>query len=194
MGRRTRGPIGGNATPVWIVGQTEGLDVSGETLVVVLESGVLTSITNLVGIDDGLAATRAGRGVCKWVNALTPGAAEVVLTTAMAPLLTYNLSPGERVMVTQYCYGVDTTSDDCDFEFGYTDQPDGAGTFYPVGPHKHIATGAANQGRESYDQEITPPEAVKYADGARCITFRVDCNDASCEVTMGWHGWSEDDD
>ena len=142
-------------------------------------------------LDDGLAATRAGDGVCGWVNELVPDAAEVVITTAMAANLTYNLSQGERVMVTQYCFAVETTGDDCQFEFGYTDQADGAGTFYPLGPHKHVYTGAANAGITSFDQEITPPEPITYSSGARCITFRVDANDVACEITVGWHGWSE---
>jgi hypothetical protein len=185
MADRTTGPFGGKAQPVWVLND---VCVTGT-----LTDAELRATPVIVVLDDGLAATRAGNGVCKWVNELVPGAAEVVVTTAMAPLLTYNLSEGERVMITQYCYGVDTVSDDCDFDFGYTDQADGAGTFYPTGPHHHIATGAANQGRESYDQEIVPAEPVAYSSGARCITFRVDANDAGCQVTMGWHGWSENE-
>ena len=73
----------------------------------------------------------------------------------------------------------------------YTDAVDGGGTFYPLGPHKHVATGAANTGRSSYDQDISPAARISYAQGARSITFRVDANDASAEITVGWHGWWE---
>jgi hypothetical protein len=145
-------------------------------------------------IDGGEYATRQGRGVCGWVNEIIPGAAQIVLTTAMAPILTYNLHPGTRVMVVQYCYALETVNDNCQFEFGYTDQADGAGTFYPLGPHKHVWTGAANAGRTAFDQDIGPPPAmIRYSAGARCITFRVDANDATAEVTMGWHGWWENE-
>jgi len=145
-------------------------------------------------IDGGEYATRQGRDLCGWVNELVPGAAQIVLTPAMAPILTYNLHQGTRVMVVQYCYAVETSGDNCQFEFGFTDQPDGAGTFYPLGPHKHVYTGAANAGRTAYDQNIgPPPAAIRYSAGARCITFRVDANDAACEITVGWHGWWENE-
>ena len=140
-------------------------------------------------IDGGEYATRMGHGLCGWANDVIPGAAQVVLNNVG---LIYNIPAGRRVMVAQYCYAVETTGDDCVFEFGYTDQPNGAGTFFPLGPHKHVYTGAANQGRTAFDQDIGPPPAlIRYAAGARCITFRVDANDAACEITVGWHGWWE---
>jgi hypothetical protein len=136
-------------------------------------------------IAGGEYAARQGRGLCGWANEKVPGAAQVVLADAG---LIYNIPAGRRVMVTQWCYAVETTSDDCQFEFGYVDA---GGTFRALGPHKHVYTGAANTGRTAYDQDITPAEPVSYAAGARRITFRVDANDAACEITMGWHGWWE---
>ena len=114
-----------------------------------------------------------------------------VTSWAMAPGLVYNIPAGRRVMLTQYCFAVETTGDDCQFEIGFTDQVDGAGTFTPLAPHKHVFTGAANAGITSFDQIIVPAEPISYAAGARSITFRVDANDATCEVTVGWHGWWE---
>jgi hypothetical protein len=140
-------------------------------------------------LNGGEYASRMGRGVCRWVNEMIPGAAEVVITAAMAPGLIYNIPAGRRLMLSQYCIAIETTGDDCQFELGYTDQVDGAGTFTPMMPHKHVFTGAANQGLIDYEQPITPAEPVSYAAGARCITFRVDANDAACEITVGWHGW-----
>lgn len=144
-------------------------------------------------IDGGEYAARMGQGVCRWVNDLVPNSSQVVLTAALAPGLVYNIPSGKRLMLTQYCYAVETASDNCQFEFGFTTQADGAGTFVPLGPHKHVATGAANTGRTAFDQEIVPAEPISYARGARCVTFRVDANDAACEITMGWHGWLEDE-
>ena len=138
-------------------------------------------------IDGGEYAVRQGHGVCGWVNEKIPGAALVVLTDAG---LIYDIPVGRRVMVTQYCYAVETTGDDCQFEFGYVDA---GGTFRGLGPHKHVFTGAANAGRTSYDQDIRPPMVIAYSAGARRVTFRVDANDAACEVTVGWHGWWEDE-
>ena len=144
-------------------------------------------------ITGGEYAARQGRGVCGWVNELIPGAALIVVTPAMAPILVYNLIPGTRVMITQYCYAVETTGDNCQFSFGFTTGVDATGVFRPLGPHKHVFTGAANAGRTAYDQEIMPAEPVSYAAGARSITFQVDANDAACEITMGWHGWWENE-
>ena len=144
-------------------------------------------------LNGGEYASRLGRGVCRWVNELVPGAAQVVITAAMAPGLIYNIPADRRVMITQYCFAVETTNDNCQFEFGFTDQPNGAGTFTPLAPHKHVFTGAANAGITAFDQIIVPAEPISYARGARCITFRVDANDATCEITMGWHGWWENE-
>ena len=127
-------------------------------------------------------AALMNQSICGWVNEKVPGAALVVLTDAG---LIYDIPAGRQVLVTQYCYAVETTSDDCQFEFGYVDA---GGTFRGLGPHKHVYTGAANQGRTAYDQDIDPPMIIRYSQGARRITFRVDANDAACEITVGWHG------
>ena len=63
-------------------------------------------------IDGGEYAARHHRGVCGWVNDLVPGGAEIVLTSAS---LVYNIPEDHRVMLTQYCYGVNTVSDSCRF-------------------------------------------------------------------------------
>jgi len=139
-------------------------------------------------IDGGEYASRLGRGVCGWANEVTPGLNPIVLTTAS---LVYNIPAGRRIMIAQYCYAVETASDNCQFEFGWCDGADGTGTFHPVGPHKHVYTGASNTGRTAYDQDISPAARISYAQGARSITFKVDANDANCEITVGWHGWWE---
>ena len=141
-------------------------------------------------IDGGEYAAKQGHGVCGWANEVTPGLNPIVLTNAQ---LVYNVPQGRKVMVTQYCYAVETASDNCQFEFGYTTGADGTGTFYPQGPHKHVYTGASNTGRTAYDQDIHPPMVLAYSKGVRSITFRVDANDANCEITVGWHGWWEEE-
>lgn len=127
-------------------------------------------------------AALMGQDVCGWVNEKIPGAAQVVLTDAG---LIYDIPAGRMVLVSQYCFAVETTGDDCQFEFGYVDA---GGTFRGLGPHKHVYTGAANAGITSFDQDIHPPMVIRYSQGARRITFRVDANDAACEITVGWHG------
>ena len=130
--------------------------------------------------------------ICYWVNNKVPGAAQVVLTDGPAgnqPGIYYNLNPGETVMVTQICVELTTLNDDVEYELGYTDAADGAGTFQPITPKRAYATAAARAGFEGIVFEITPPAPVRYADGARSITFRIDCNDAGATITPGWHAY-----
>ena len=152
--------------------------------------GGIGSAVRQAQLDGGEWASREGRGICGWANEVTPGAALKVLTDAT---LVYNIPAGKRVMVSQYCYAVETNSDNCQFEFGWTTAVDGGGVFHPLGPHKHVYTGAANQGRTAYDQDINPAARIAYSQGARSLTFRVNANDASCEITVGWHGWWEEE-
>lgn len=153
-------------------------------------TGLSACSASAAQLNGGEYASRLGRGVCGWANEITPGAALVVLATAG---LVYNIPAGRRVMLSQYCFAVETTGDNCQFEIGFTDQPNGAGTFTPLAPHKHVYTGAANAGITAFDQVIIPAEPISYAKGARSITFRVDANDATCTITVGWHGWWENE-
>lgn len=174
MGINSRGKLGGPITPVYIVSQADGINV--ET----------------VAIDaayrDGLYWQRQGNGVCKYLNDNTPGVAQIVLTAAG---LVYNLAAGTAIFITQYCYAVESVNDNCIFEFGWCDAADGGGTFTPIGPQKRVYTGAAWQGRTAFDQDVLPAGRFAYSDGVRSITFRVDANDASAVITVGYHGWWE---
>jgi hypothetical protein len=133
---------------------------------------------------------RYGQGLTKWVDGKTPGASQVVLTDAG---LVYNIPCGKQVLVRQMCFGIHTVSDNCTFEIGYTSQPDGAGVFTPIAKHIYVATGNTPTGKEDHDVIYRPPIRVRYCDGARSITIRVDANDANCVVCAGWQGWWEDE-
>lgn len=127
---------------------------------------------------------------------MTPGAAQTVLTNGPAgdqPGIYYNLAEGQQVLVRESCFGVISVSDNCFFELGYTDAANGGGTFRPITPRLYIRTGAAPAGRSTYDKPFNPPPCLKYSDGVRSITFRVDANDATCEISAAWHGWTEDE-
>lgn len=165
MADRRKGPRGGLAEPVWVL------------------DGMVDNAA--------IAAVREGNYACGGANSLTPGA---VLTVLNTPGLVFNFVPGNRAMVTQYCFAVETVNDDCQFEFGWCDGPDATGNFHPIGPQKHVYTGAANQGITAFDQYIGPPPyPVSYRAGARSITFRVLANDAGCQITVGYWAWIEDE-
>ena len=85
---------------------------------------------------------------------MVPGALQTVLTNGPAgdqPGIYYNLGTKDSVWITQISYGVLSTSDDCEFEFGSTDAANGGGTFTPRTCGRHAATGAANQGKLDAD-------------------------------------------
>jgi len=106
------------------------------------------------------------------------------------PGIYYNLVEGDEVWITQFCYGLTTVSDSCTYELGYTDAADAVGTFRPVTLERHIATATNNRGRQDEDLLITPPlGALKYADGVRSITIRVNANDAGASINVAWHGF-----
>lgn len=147
-------------------------------------------------IGDVLFAVRQGQGIWRWVSDYVPGiVAWTVLTNGPAaggqPGIYYNLAVGERVILTGMRFGVTTINDHCHFEVGYTDQPNGAGTFTPLTGHHHIYTGAAIAGYLESMQTFSTPKVASYAAGARSVTYRVLVNDATCEITCSWHGWAE---
>ena len=133
-------------------------------------------------------AVREGRALRRWLNDTAPGAGLSVLSYGS---LVYNLRPGQRVLVQDTHFGVISLNDDCHFEIGWTDQPDGAGNFTPFSAHRHVFTGAANVGYMDYDDELKPPACASYAAGARSVTFRVETNDAGCTIVCEWAGWLE---
>jgi hypothetical protein len=122
---------------------------------------------------------------------VTPGAAQTVLQNGPAgdqPGIYYDLQIGDIVLIEQICYGVLTNQDSCDFELGYTDQPGGGGTFTPMTMQFGQATGNPRTGKTIEERPIPVALPLKYSDGIRSITIRVDANDASAQVRCGWSG------
>ena len=141
-----------------------------------------------ISIDKATQAARLGSGIHKWVNDKVPGDASVVLTDAT---LYYNIPAGHQVLITQLFLGIETVSDDCHSDMVSCDAVAGGGTPTAISGHFHIFTGANLVGTEDKEREFIPPILVKYSDGARSISVRVDANDASTVVTTGWMGWVE---
>jgi hypothetical protein len=142
----------------------------------------------------GVAAAFRGDGLNYWINNKIPGAVQIVLTDGPAgafPGVYYNLERGDAVLISQTIYGVNTLSDSCEFELGYTTQAAGAGTFYPIWAKYISSTGGTFFGVRTYLDILDPPLVLRYLDGVRSITFRVNANDAACEITAGWRGWKE---
>ena len=110
------------------------------------------------------------------------------------PGIYYNLASGKQMFITQLCYGITTASDSCSFEIVSTDQANGAGTATARTLERHLATGTTPNGKLDADITIDPPLGpLKYSNGIRSITIRVNANDAGCTINTGWHGWVEDE-
>ena len=94
--------------------------------------------------------------------------------------------------ISQMCYGLTSASDSCTFELVSTDAANGGGTATARTVERHLATGATAQGRLDQDFTMDPPLGpLRYSDGIRSITFRVNANDSGATVNVAWHGWKE---
>ena len=141
-------------------------------------------------IRDGLAAARRDAAVCGWINSAVNLAA---LTVIVDMDLVYNVRRNTRVVVAMMCAGLNTITDQIDFQLGYTDAANGAGAFTPATPFKRYATGAAKDRTLDYDVTLAVPVVLKYRHGVRSVTMRVQANDALAAVDLSWQGWVEED-
>ena len=141
-----------------------------------------------VYLRDAIHAGRADAVVCGWINAQ---AGLNALTVINNNALYYNIPDGMRVMAAIVCAGLNTNGDEVMFQLGYTNQINAGGNFTPVMPYKRYATGAAREGRLDYELIPPIPMVIRHSDGARCVTMRVQANDAAAEVDLAWQGWIE---
>lgn len=143
-----------------------------------------------IATDAATWAAMDNRSLHKWVNDKTPGTTEALVLTDST--LVYNVSAGERVMITGFDYTLDTASDNCGFELGYTDEADGAGTFTALTGHHHLTTGTNKSYRGEEHDSPVPPLVADGFNGARSITFRVEANDTNATISCGWDGFTID--
>ena len=139
---------------------------------------------------EAIQAAREGRCVDGWINAGTGYSAQTVLTDTG---FVVNVPEGERLVITDFSMALETASDWLHVEFGYTDQVDGAGTFTPITRRFLVKTGSTATLSQPFVSDFTVPLCVKYANGARSFTARVQTNDDSAEVYIGFRGWHEKD-
>ena len=140
-----------------------------------------------------LYAALTGNSIIRWVVDKIPGDALVVLTdgpSGESPGIYYNLAEGEVIVLESTTMQLLTDGDDIKFDLGYTDQANGAGTYHPLIPPLYSSSGVAVVGFSGSQRFMAPPHGVvKYADGARSITIRVDANDNSAKITCSWYGY-----
>ena len=130
---------------------------------------------------------RIGNAVHKWVNDVTPGATEVVLVN---PSLVYNIPADSQVMITRLYIGLLTPSDNVHANLVGCSAVDGGGTATDLCGHEHIYSSGNLAGTENAAHEFRPPIRVRNTDYAS-ISVRVDCNDATAEMSASWCGFVE---
>lgn len=148
----------------------------------------------IIDTHDALQAVRDRKSFIRWINDKDGVAALTVLTDGPGgddPGIYYNLQPDEVAFISRFCYQLTTISDNLRIEWGYTNQPNGAGIFTPISPIFREQNGA-NLFRVAQVQALQPPASgVRYTNGARSITIRVQTNDAAARFMAYYVGWSE---
>jgi len=149
---------------------------------------VVGSPSSVAVVRDGLHAARVGAGVCGWINNTVGLNALTVINDAG---LYYNIPVDRRVVITMLCAGLNTVSDQIDFAMGFTDAINAGGAFYQCMPTKRYASAANRQHGLDYELKPPLPIVIRYSQGARCVTMRVQANDALAAVDLAWQGWVE---
>ena len=137
----------------------------------------------------GLSAAREGRAFCGWVNAKTGIATEAVLTDST---FIQAVPIGKRLVMTCFYMYCSTASDWVTAEFCTTANADGSGVITVKSPEFRIDTGATVALSTPTLVHLDPPLIVTTDDGL-ALTAQVQGNDAGAALTLGIHGWEEDD-
>lgn len=133
-------------------------------------------------------AARRGAGFRSYVADKTASGASQVLTDAT---MFQNIPAGKQVVITFMYYGLESVADDCQFEVVPTDAVDGGGTPTTIMGHMHIYTPAGLGDSITQHRVLNPPCVLKYSDGHRSVTMRINANDSSAVVSCGFDGWLE---
>ena len=132
--------------------------------------------------------SRLGDGLHKWVCNKTPGATEVVLTDTT---LIYNIPEGKQIFIRKAWILLTSASDNCHGTLVSCNAVAGGGTPTNLDGCLVVHSAAAMYGSEHYERDYRVPIRVRYSDGARSISIKVNANDASTEISVGWQGWVE---
>ena len=136
----------------------------------------------------GLDAAREGRAFCGYVNAQTGIDSESVLTDAKFIQV---IPDGKRLVLDCFYMYVSTASDWVTVEFVTTENADGSGTITVFTPQFRIDTGVAVALSTPSLVYLSTPLIVSQDDGA-ALSAQVLGNDADAALTLGFHGWEED--
>ena len=136
----------------------------------------------------GLSAAREGRSFCGYVNAKTGIASETVLTDST---FIQAIGTGKRLVMTCFYMYLSTASDWVTVEFVTTANADGTGAITVKSPKFRIDTGVAVALSTPTMVRLDPPLIVNLDGGA--LSAQVQGNDAVAALTLGMHGWEEDD-
>ncbi len=136
---------------------------------------------------------REGRAVNRFRDDFTVGS--LVSTVLTGVDIVTNIPEGYRFMLTRMLYDLLSLNDWAHYGFGSCSAVDGGGAFTLLAIEKHLATGAnRNSYGGGHDDWESLPLRVRYQDGARSVTIRVQVNDITAIVAVAYRGWLELDD
>lgn len=137
----------------------------------------------------GLDAAREGRTFHGYVNAKTGIDSEAVLTDST---FLQEIKEGKRLVMTCFYMYLSTVSDNVTVEWVTTENADGSGAITVHTVKFRIDTGAALAQMAPNIVQFDPPLVVS-RDHGQALSAQVLGNDASAALTLGFHGWEEED-
>lgn len=140
------------------------------------------SITGLP--QPGLDASREGRRIFGYVNGISGlGTEAVLLNTTFLKAVPV----GSRLVITSFHMALSTADDDVTVEFVGTETDAGAGAVTILSQTFQIASGV------QAPMAFFDPPIVVNRDVAHAFSARVESNDQSATIYLGYYGWIERD-
>ena len=145
----------------------------------------------MLNFDQGLRATRQGRHLHKYDNAITGLSGSHVVSTSSA--IYQNIPEGKQIIIKMLCLGLETASDKLHAVPVGCSAVAGGGDATDLCHHLHVITGATPQGKVEFMHEYPVPLIAKYSDGYRSVSLALAANDSNAQAVVGWCGWIEDE-
>ena len=134
---------------------------------------------------NGIIAALQGRSYNYWVDKQKNASSDPTILTAAGSFV--NLTENQIIAIESLFFAVYTSLDEVNFEIGYTDQIDCAGTFHALGPRFPISTDSLTNSGQI--QSFENPVVLRYSSGVRCVCWRTTAIDTNAEYSVSFSGY-----